>query len=183
MKYGIFSDIHSNLLALEAVLTALGADGVDGDALPGRPSGVLQPTNEVVEKVCRTPHWKTVMEPRRCLPGPNPPDLLQPARCRSRCVWTRERLKPAARAYLGALRLREEIGDITCVHASPHQSEQWHYLNGVEDLAMNFRFFQGYVCFFGHVHTPFVAEAASRWFGEDPFQARSLFWTRNGDTW
>ena len=28
MKYGIFSDIHSNLLALEAVLTALGADGV-----------------------------------------------------------------------------------------------------------------------------------------------------------
>jgi diadenosine tetraphosphatase ApaH/serine/threonine PP2A family protein phosphatase len=56
------------------------------------------------------------------------------------------------------LRLREEIGEIQLVHSSPFQSEEWHYLTSQEDLERNFRYFQGFICFFGHVHKPFIAE-------------------------
>src|SRR5262249_19671165 len=72
--------------------------------------------------------------------------------------WTKARLKPSSWKFLESLRLREEIGDIQLVHSSPFQSEEWHYLTQKEDLERNFRYFQGFICFFGHVHKPYVAE-------------------------
>jgi diadenosine tetraphosphatase ApaH/serine/threonine PP2A family protein phosphatase len=72
--------------------------------------------------------------------------------------WTQQRLKPKNLKILQRLRLREEIGEIQLVHSSPFQSEEWHYLTQREDLERNFRYFQGTLCFFGHVHKPFIAE-------------------------
>ena len=158
MKYGILSDIHSNLGALDAVLSALRSKGTDDHLFLGDAVGYYSQPNETIERLASLKCWKMVLGnhdaaclDRLPLTAFNPPAA-------DAILWTRNQLSNSSWDFLKQLRLREEIGDLTLVHASPFQSEQWHYLTEEDDLARNFRYFQGFVCFFGHVHKPFVAE-------------------------
>ncbi len=158
MKYGILTDIHSNLEALEAALTALRSEGVDDHLFLGDIVGYYSQPNEVIDRVASLRCWKMVLgnHDAACLDRTPLTSFNPPAADAIR--WTRPRLKPDSWRFLQSLRYREEIGDLTLVHSSPFQSEQWHYLTQEDDLARNFRYFQGFLCFFGHVHKPFVAE-------------------------
>jgi diadenosine tetraphosphatase ApaH/serine/threonine PP2A family protein phosphatase len=158
MRYGILSDIHSNLEALDPVLASLRQEGVDDYLFLGDAVGYYSQPNEVIERLVSLKCWKMVMgnHDAACL-DQVPLTMFNPPAADA-ILWTRNKLNAASWEFLQSLHLREEIGDITLVHASPFQSERWHYLTQEEDLVHNFRYFQGFICFFGHVHRPFVAE-------------------------
>jgi diadenosine tetraphosphatase ApaH/serine/threonine PP2A family protein phosphatase len=158
MRYAVFSDVHSNLEALEAVLAACRDEGVDDHLFLGDIVGYYSQPNEVIERVDALRCWKMVLgnHDAACLEK-TPLSAFNPPAAEA-IRWTIPRLKPASWRFLRSLRLREEIGDITLVHSSPFQSEQWHYLTAEEDLVRNFRYFEGSLCFYGHVHKPFAAE-------------------------
>jgi diadenosine tetraphosphatase ApaH/serine/threonine PP2A family protein phosphatase len=158
MRYGIFSDIHSNLEAMSSVLDAMKKDAVEEYLFLGDAVGYHANPNEVIELIESLHCWKMVLgnHDAACLDKTPLSSFSPPAT--DAILWTRQRLTDKSLKFLEGLRHREEIGDITLVHASPFQSEEWHYLTQEEDLERNFRYFQGTVCFFGHVHKPFIAE-------------------------
>lgn len=158
MRYGIFSDVHSNIEAMTVVAQAMKSEGAEEFLCLGDFVGYYANPNEVIELIVSLNCWKMVM-------GNHDSALLghtalskfnQPAA--EAINWTKTRIKPQNQRFLESLRLREEIGEIQLVHSSPFQSEEWHYLTSQEDLERNFRYFQGFICFFGHVHKPFIAE-------------------------
>jgi diadenosine tetraphosphatase ApaH/serine/threonine PP2A family protein phosphatase len=120
--------------------------------------GYYSNPNETIELIRSLDCWKSVMGNHdSALLGLTSMDKFNKPAAEA-IAWTQSRIKPENRNYLATLRLREEIGEIQLVHSSPFQSEEWHYLTSQEDLERNFRYFQGFICFFGHVHKPFVAE-------------------------
>jgi diadenosine tetraphosphatase ApaH/serine/threonine PP2A family protein phosphatase len=158
MRYGVFSDIHSNLEAMTATLNAMKAEGTEEYLCSGDLVGYYSNPNEVIELIEKMRCWKLVLgnHDAGCI-GTTSLSHFNPSAAEA-ILWTQPRLKPKNRRFLENLRLREEIGNNLLVHSSPFQSEEWHYLIRQEDLERNFRYFQGFICFFGHVHEPFVAE-------------------------
>lgn len=158
MRYGLFSDVHSNLEAMTAVAQSMKAVGVDQTLCGGDFVGYYANPNETIDLIRSLDCWKSVMGNHDAgLLGLTSLDKFNKPAAEA-IQWTQGRITPSNREFLRGLRLREEIGDILLVHSSPFQSEEWHYLTGQEDLERNFRYFQGFICFFGHVHKPFIAE-------------------------
>ncbi len=158
MRYGIFSDIHSNIEAMTVVAQAMKSEGAEEYLCLGDLVGYYSNPNEVIELIDSLKCWKTVMgnHDSALLGRTSLSKFNQPAA--DAINWTKTRIKPQNQRLLENLRLREEIGEIQLVHSSPFQSEEWHYLTSQEDVERNFRYFQGFICFFGHVHKPFIAE-------------------------
>jgi predicted phosphodiesterase len=158
MRYGIFSDVHSNLEAMTVVAQAMKSDGAEDYFCLGDFVGYYSNPDEVIELIESLNCWKMVLGNHdAALLGKTPLSKFN-APAAEAINWTKTRIKPQNVHFLESLRLREEIGDIQLVHSSPLQSEEWHYLTSQEDLERNFRYFQGLICFFGHVHKPFIAE-------------------------
>jgi diadenosine tetraphosphatase ApaH/serine/threonine PP2A family protein phosphatase len=158
MRYGLFSDVHSNLEAMTVVADALKKEGVRQSLCLGDLVGYYANPAEVLDLIHSMNCWKILMgnHDAACL-GQTPLSRFnEPAAQAIR--WTRERLAPRHYAFLSSLRIREEIGDIDLVHSSPHEPEEWHYLFQEEDFERNFRHFPGRICFFGHVHKPLIVE-------------------------
>jgi len=158
MRYGLFSDVHSNIEAMTVVADALKKEGVDEYLCLGDFVGYYSNPNEVIELIRSLNCWKMVLgnHDAALLGTTSLTKFNAPAADAIR--WTQTHIKPENIQFLKDLRMREEIGDIQLVHSSPLQSEEWHYLTSQEDLERNFRYFQGFICFFGHVHKPFIAE-------------------------
>jgi len=158
MRYGIFSDIHSNLEAMTTVAQAMKAEGCEEYLCLGDLVGYYSNPVEVIELIQSLDCWKIVLgnHDAACIGKTSLSKFAAPAA--EAIAWTKPRLPASHTKFLESLRLREEIGDIQLVHSSPFQSEEWHYLTSPEDLVRNFRYFQGFICFFGHVHRPFIAE-------------------------
>ncbi len=158
MRYGLFSDVHSNLEAMTVVARAMKAEGAEEYLCLGDFVGYYSNPVEVIELIESLHCWKLILgnHDAACIGQTPLSKFNQPAA--EAIHWTRKRLKPRHFQFLENLRMNEEIGEIQLVHASPFQSEEWHYLIQKEDVERNFRYFQGFVCFFGHVHKPFIAE-------------------------
>lgn len=158
MLYGLFSDVHSNIEAMTAVAQAMKSEGAQEYICLGDFVGYYANPNEVIELIASLNCWKMVMgnHDSALLGRTSLSKFNQPAA--DAINWTKTHIKPENLKFLENLRLREEIGEIQLVHSSPFQSEEWHYLTSQEDMERNFRYFQGFICFFGHVHKPFIAE-------------------------
>lgn len=161
MRYGIFSDVHSNLEAMTAVAQGMKADGAEEYICLGDFVGYYSNPVETLALIESLNCWKMVLgnHDAACV-GKTPLSKFS-APAAEAIQWTKIRLKPNHYHFLESLRLREDIGEIQLVHASPFQSEEWHYLTKPEDLERNFRYFQGTLCLFGHVHKPFITEQKS----------------------
>ena len=158
MRYGIFSDVHSNLEAMTAVAQAMKKEGAEEYLCLGDFVGYYSNPAEVIDLIQSLNCWKMVLgnHDAACIGKLSLSKFNQPAA--EAINWTKPRLKPKHFQFLSDLRLHEDIGEINLVHSSPFQSEEWHYLTNQEDLERNFRYFQGFLCLFGHVHKPFIAE-------------------------
>lgn len=151
MRILVFSDIHANLAALEAVLDAAG--DVDEAWFLGDLVGYGPNPNECIQRVQE-------LDALVCLQGNHdaaaigklPLDSFNPEARRS-IEWLRDNLTENSRAFLGELSPRTQIDDITLVHASPRQPVL-EYLLDTHSAGENFDFFDGPYCFVGHTHIP-----------------------------
>jgi predicted phosphodiesterase len=158
MRYGIFSDVHSNLEAMTAVAQAMKADGAEEYLCLGDFVGYYSQPNETLDLIESLNCWKAVVgnHDAAAIGRITTENFNGPAIEAIR--WTRQHLKPKHAQFLENLKVHESIGEIQLVHSSPFQSEEWHYLTKPEDIETNFRYFQGFICFYGHVHKPSIAE-------------------------
>ena len=151
MRFAIFSDIHSNLEALEAVMAdarqrrcthfvCLG-DIVGYNANPGE---CIQLVRELDCPVVKGNHDEQATFPAS---SERFNELAERA-----IEWTRERLSDQDREWLGSLPLQRRVHDFTIVHATLDTPGQWGYVFNNLDAVASFTYQRTAVCFFGHTH-------------------------------
>ena len=152
MRTLIISDIHANLVALEAVLAATEASAIDQLWCLGDVVGYGPNPNECV----------ALMKERAtlCLVGNHDWAALDRldisdfnSEARQAILWTQEQLNEASRDFLNGLEGRRDDvhPDFTLAHASPRHPI-WEYLLYPATAAENFPYFTTRFCLVGHTH-------------------------------
>jgi len=151
MRYGIFSDIHSNLEALETVLDAYKKENIDTYFCLGDIIAYATDVNECIEKVknlnCVTITGNHEWGCLNKLGLDYFNDLAAEA-----ITWTKPKLKSENRNYLESLNLIYQDKDFTLVHGSLNNSEEFHYIFDEKDAQKTFDLLETNVCFVGHTH-------------------------------
>jgi predicted phosphodiesterase len=151
MRTLIISDIHANLIALEAVL----ADAVPYDATwcLGDLVGYGPNPNECIERITQLPNLQCVLGNHDAAAvGIIEVDAFNPE-ARKTVLWMQEKLTPTNKEYLKNLPERVNLEYITLVHGSPYRPI-WEYLLDTRTATISFEFFDTPYCFVGHTHLP-----------------------------
>lgn len=158
MRYAIFTDIHANLEALEAVLAKIDElaqqEPVDQIWFLGDLVGYGPNPNECIVKlrertdviIAGNHDWAAV--------GKIDLDDFSEA-ARISAEWTAEQLTEEHRAFLADLPERLEIGECTLVHGSPY-GPLWEYLTSEVLAERSFQYFNTRFCLVGHTHVPII---------------------------
>lgn len=155
MKVAIFSDIHANLEALQAVLKDAKDLGCTSYACLGDvvgynadPAACLEIVREMGCPVVKGNHDMDCSHDESL-------DRMNPVAAEA-LLWTRDQLSPDQRQWLRRLRMVRQVHDFTIVHATLDQPTSWNYVNNKFDAIANFSFQVSPVCFYGHTHVPRV---------------------------
>jgi len=158
MRYAIFTDIHANLEALEAVLAKIDEIAREkpidqiwflGDLVgygpdPNECITILRERTDVI--IAGNHDWAAVGKI----------DLEDfSAAARISAEWTAEQLTEEHRTFLANLPERLIIGDCTLVHGSPY-GPLWEYLTSEYLAERSFQYFSTRYCFVGHTHVPVI---------------------------
>ena len=153
MRSAIFSDIHANLEALEAILAEAREHGCTDFICLGDVVGYNANPHECVEivKQMDCPVVKGNHDEQA--------SLLESSRdfneLAERAIdWTREHLTDEDKQWLRDLRFSRPVRDFTIVHATLDTPEQWGYVFNNLDAAASFTYQHTPLCFFGHTHVP-----------------------------
>lgn len=157
-NFAVFSDVHSNLEAFEAVLGDMAERGVTPVACLGDTVGYGPSPRECLLKSQQLQQEGCIL-----LRGNHDEAVARPARLRQMNEVARngaqhsiEKLTAAQIEFLSELPLSESIADCTFVHASLHEPGRWHYILDEEDLLDHFEAQTTRAAFCGHTHTPMV---------------------------
>src|SRR5712692_1257310 len=160
MRYAVFTDIHANLEALEAVLAKIdeiaSKEPIDDIWFLGDLVGYGPDPNECIVKlrtrtdviIAGNHDWAAV--------GKIDLEDFSPA-ARISAEWTAEQLTPEHREFLANLPERLDMGECTLVHGSPY-GPLWEYLTREEQALAerSFEYFTSRYCFVGHTHVPVI---------------------------
>jgi predicted phosphodiesterase len=150
MRLAILSDIHSNLVALEAVLADIGS--VDGIRVLGDVVGYGPEPDAVVDLLRETGAIGVRGNHDSAAIGGGEIEWFNPD-ARAAIEWTRDRIGPTTRDWLAALPERIEEDLFTLVHGSP-RDPTWEYIIDQDVAAQNLDAFETAHCLFGHTHLP-----------------------------
>lgn len=157
MKFGIVSDIHGNLAALQAVLSRLRAQGATRFICLGDIVGYGPDPNACVEAVRELRGHVVAGNHDFGVVGRASTDGFNSA-AQSALDWTRKQLTCDNRLYLEGLPLTDSCDVLRLVHASPSAPDQWEYLFTVREAEDEIDSFSEAVCLVGHTHYPFAVE-------------------------
>jgi len=155
MRFAIFSDIHANLEALEAVLADAHKHKSTHFVCLGDVVGYNANPHECVERIRKLdcPIVKGNHDEQGSLPESSS-DFNELA---ERAIkWTRDNLAEEEKQWLRELPLQKQVRDFTIVHATLDTPAQWGYVFNNLDAAASFTYQHTTVCFFGHTHVPMV---------------------------
>ena len=153
MRFAIFSDIHANWEALEAVLQDAQDRGATSYVCLGDVVGYNANPHECVERVRQMdcPIVKGNHDEQASL-AESSRDFNELAE--HAIEWTRANLTAGDKEWLRDLRLERQVRDFTIVHATLDTPAQWGYVFNNLDAAASFTYQHTSVCFFGHTHVP-----------------------------
>ena len=153
MRFAIFSDIHSNLEAIEAVLNDAREQHCSQFVCLGDVVGYNANPRECIELVrdMECPVVKGNHDEQAA--------MIESSRDFNELAeyainWTRENLTEADKQWLRELRLLHQVRDFTIVHATLDTPGQWDYVLNNLDAIASFAYQHTTVCFFGHTHLP-----------------------------
>jgi diadenosine tetraphosphatase ApaH/serine/threonine PP2A family protein phosphatase len=153
----VFSDVHSNLEALEAVLADMDALGVErrvclGDIVGygANPAQCLELVRSLDCPVLKGNHDEAVSTD---IPLGHMRDVAEAG-----IEFSRRKLSEEQKGYLAGLSLSLQKWGCEFVHASLNDPEEWNYVTDEREAARHFRLQTEDVCFCGHTHKPMVWE-------------------------
>jgi diadenosine tetraphosphatase ApaH/serine/threonine PP2A family protein phosphatase len=158
MRYAIFSDVHANLEALEAVLAKIDElaeeKPIDQVWFLGDLVGYGPNPNECIALVrSRTDVIIAGNHDWAAIGKLDLEDFSDAARISAE--WTAKQLTDEHREFLTNLPERLEIGECTLVHGSPY-GPLWEYLTSEVLAERSFQYFTSRFCLVGHTHIPLI---------------------------
>jgi predicted phosphodiesterase len=151
--YGVFSDVHSNMEALNAVLEFFEDFEVGGYICCGDLVGYGPQPNEVLERIRALPNAHVICGNHDlAVIGRLEVEWFN-AYARAAALWTREKLTDASRAYLESLTAKLEGPDFTMAHGSPRRPPE-EYLLSAAQFRDNIEYVSKWPLFIGHSHMP-----------------------------
>lgn len=158
MRYAIFSDIHANLEALEAVLAKIDElsqqEPVDEIWFLGDLVGYGPNPNECITKLRERTNVIIAGNHDWAAVGKIDLEDFSPA-ARISAEWTTRQLTEEHHRFLTDLPERLEFGECTLVHGSPY-GPLWEYLTSEILAERSFQYFHTRYCFVGHTHVPII---------------------------
>ena len=153
MRFAIFSDVHANLEAFEAMLVDAKENKCTHYVCLGDVVGYNANPHECVELVrdLDCPIVKGNHDEQASI-SESSRDFNEMAEAAIR--WTRDNLTEADKTWLRELKMQSQVRDFTIVHATLDMPEQWGYVFNNLDAAASFTYQHTTVCFFGHTHVP-----------------------------
>jgi diadenosine tetraphosphatase ApaH/serine/threonine PP2A family protein phosphatase len=153
MRFAIFSDIHGNLEALQAVLRDMEGVGFDHRICLGDLVGYGANPNECVESVQGTGAEVIVGNHDHAATGQLDVTYFNDY-AKAAIGWTHNALRPENVAFLKSLPYVIVHPGMRCVHASPMEPEEWDYVLSVAEATKQLQAFEEPICFIGHSHYP-----------------------------
>ena len=158
MRYAIFSDIHANLEALEAVLAKIDEiaekEPIDAIWFLGDLVGYGPNPNECIIKLRE--RTDVIIAGNHDWAAVGKIDLEDfSAAARISAEWTAEQLTEEHREFLINLPERIVKSECTLVHGSPY-GPLWEYLTSEVLAERSFQHFSTRYCFVGHTHVPVI---------------------------
>jgi diadenosine tetraphosphatase ApaH/serine/threonine PP2A family protein phosphatase len=147
MKYGILSDIHGNLEALEAVLETVGE--VDSYLCLGDIVGYGANPNECCDLIRELAEVTILGNHDEVALGRMDLEWFNPY-ARAAAEWTMAQLTPATRDFLSQLKPTARVGDLTLAHGS--LPDPWEYVTNSFEALNTFECLKTDLCFIGHTH-------------------------------
>ena len=155
MRYGFFSDVHSNLEALRAVAEDFQKEKLEKIFFLGDAVGYGPDPNECVEliqKLCTKPlmgnHDYAAL------------DMMETSwfnqYAREAIEWTKDKLNEDNFQILSDYVMDNRFQIFHMVHSTPKDPQSWDYIFDLDEAEENFDFFQARICLVGHSHRPFI---------------------------
>lgn len=156
MRLMVFSDVHANLEALQAVLSDAAGRQVHRSICLGDLVGYGPYPNECIELV-------RSLKNCRCLAGNHDVAALwetspygMSSAAKEAILWTMDQLTAENKAYLEVLPDRFDLADMTFVHANPYNPRGWRYVMDRKYALRSFAASSSRHLFIGHSHRPLV---------------------------
>jgi predicted phosphodiesterase len=151
MRYAIFSDVHSNLEALEAVARAYKNEAVEQYLCVGDVVGYGADPRECIKEVsrickisvCGNHDWASV--------DLFPLTYFNPE-AKAAIEWTKRNLGAKEINFLASLQTVYAEGNFTLVHGTLEDPQDFNYLDSDCAIERTFEFMQTQLCFVGHTH-------------------------------
>jgi len=150
VRIAVLSDIHSNLVALDAVLAAIGT--VDALWHLGDVVGYGPEPDAVVGRLAERDAVGVRGNHDAAATGGSEIDWFNPE-ARAAMEWTRSAISDETRAWLAALPLRHVDADFTLVHGSP-RDPVWEYVTTPNQAKAGLSAIQSRHGLHGHTHIP-----------------------------
>lgn len=150
MRIAVLSDIHSNIVALEAVLAHL--ETVDAVWHLGDVVGYGPEPDAVVERLVTIGAAGVRGNHDAAAAGGREIEYFNPE-ARSAMEWTRRRITDATRDWLAALPEQRVEGDVTLVHGSP-RDPIWEYVTSMSVARAGMAVMTTTLGLHGHTHVP-----------------------------
>jgi len=155
LRYGIFSDIHSNLEALDTVIEAYRKEKIDRYLCVGDVVGYASSPKECIEKIrmlvmitlAGNHDWASV---NLISTDYFNPDALEAV------FWTQRNLDEEGRYFLEHLMLVYKNEDLTMVHGTLDEPGDFNYMTDGYIASRTFELLETNICFVGHTHVPGV---------------------------
>lgn len=156
-KIAIFSDIHGNLQALQAILNEIDSLKPDFILCCGDVVGYGANPNECCE-LLRERKIPTIAGNHDFAALGLIDITYFNDVARTAITWTADQLTSENANFLKNLPMSVPMEEMLFVHSSPYQPELWHYVITMGNARTAFQHFTEKVCFIGHSHTPFIVE-------------------------
>ena len=151
MKYLLFSDVHGNLEALEALLARISEEKPDKIFFLGDVVGYGANPSECLQTVADMSDLCLAGNHDAAAAGILSPTYFNPI-AKKAIFWTQSHLSSEEILYLKNLPVILQFPEFCLVHSSPREPDQWDYILTENDAAENFPYFSSSLCFIGHSH-------------------------------
>lgn len=168
LRYGILSDVHSNLEALQAVIAEIDAVGIDALLCLGDIVGYGPSPNECCDLLRQRGVVAIAGNHDEAAATGTGAERFNPMAGEA-IAWTREQLTEENRAYLAGLPRERRVDGFAMVHGAP--VHHFEYIMDVRDAQRAFELSTDALTFVGHSH---VAEVYYQEPGGRTFQQRLL---------
>ena len=154
MRYGIISDIHGNLEALQAALDDLSKERIDKYLCIGDVVGYGADPNTCIRLV-------KSLDPAVLIAGNHEWGVAGLLGLEyfteiagAAIVWTKSALGRDEIEYLSSFKLAHEADKFTLVHGTIESPEKFYYMMTSDDARKNMELTKTPLCFVGHTHVP-----------------------------